>query len=451
MSSHEPFSFRTADELLGKARELGVDLPFQESIGDLFEPITVGDKKIPNRLSVQPMEGFDGLADGSPGELTFRRYKKYAEGGSGLVWFEATAVVPEGRSNPSQLMLAPHTLDVFKSLVESTRESAIRSLGGSHELYCVLQITHSGRFSRPAGKPEPRVVCFNPLLDGNARSVQTLSDEELFRLKDIFVGAARLAFLAGFDAVDIKACHGYLVNELLGAHTRKSSRFGETFENRTAFLLDIVQRVRTDVPHLSVAVRLSACDGIPYPYGFGMPEDGSLKVDLTEPLALARQLVDQGCSVMNITLGNPHHIPPFGRPFDRPAGQDSIPEEHPLVGVGRLLHTAGKFQRAFPEIPMIGTGYSWLRQFFPHVGAACIRRGEAAFVGLGRSSFAYPDAPKDLMERGALDPQKVCLTCSRCSELMRAGCSIGCVIRDNGIYGKLYKRAVTNQEFGENA
>ncbi len=445
MSSHESFAFRSADELLAKAGELGIDLPYQESLSDLFEPISVGTTKVSNRFAVQPMEGFDGTADGAPDELTFRRYQRYAQGGSGLIWFEATAVVPGGRSNPSQLMLTPFTLDLFKSLLAQTRETAIRSFGSTHNVYCVLQITHSGRFSRPSGRPEPWVACYNPLLDRSVESVHVATDEELLRLGDVFVNVAQLAFQVGFDAVDIKACHGYLVNDLLSAHTRKNSRFGETFERRMFFLFDIVQRIRENVPRLGVAIRLNARDNIAYPYGFGMSKEGSEVADWTEPKTLVKLLADQGCLLFNISLGNPHHAPHFGRPFDRPVGDTPVPDEHPLVGVARLLKTAGKFQTAFPDVPFVSTGYSWLRHFFPQVGAAMVRRGESSFVGLGRGSFAYPDAPKDLMSRGALDPQKICLTCSRCSELIKGGFSTGCVIRDSEIYGLFYKKYLERQ------
>jgi 2,4-dienoyl-CoA reductase-like NADH-dependent reductase (Old Yellow Enzyme family) len=312
-------------------------------------------------------------------------------------------------------------------------------------VYCVLQITHSGRYSRPTGKPEPRAVCSNPLLDRGAQSVYVLSDDELLKLEENFIDTARLAFQAGFDAVDVKACHGYLINELLGAYTRKDSQFGETFEKRTSFLLDIIRRIRDSVPQLGVAVRMNASDYISYPYGFGMSQEGSEMPDLTEPLALAERLIELGCLLFNITLGYPHHVPHFGRPFDRPAGDGPVPDEHPLVGVERLLMTAAKFQRTFPDIPFVSTGYSWLRCFFPFVGAAMARGGESSFVGLGRSSFAYPDAPRDLMNKGALDPQKTCITCSRCSELIRSGYPTGCVIRDSEVYGPLYQKCLVHQ------
>jgi len=450
MSQHEPFAFRSEDELLAKAGMLGVELPFEDSLSGLFEPVHVGTVKVPNRFAIQPMEGFDGRADGAPDDLTFRRYKRFARGGSGLIWFEATAVVPEGRSNPSQLVISSSTRDVFKSLLEQVREIAIRSFGSTHELYCILQITHSGRFSRPSGKPKPWVACFNPLLDTSAEELHIASDEELLRLEDAYAEAARLAFQSGFDAVDVKACHGYLVNELLGAYTRLNSQFGETFEKRTSFLVDVVRKIRERAPRLGLAVRLSACDYIPYPYGFGIFRESSEEPDQTEPMALVRRLVDEGCLLFNMTLGYPHCAPHLGRPFDRPTRNASVPDEHPLVGVARLLRTAGLFQVAIPEIPFVSTGYSWLRCFFPQVGAAMVGQGKTSFVGLGRSSFAYPDAPRDLMDRGALDPGKTCITCSRCSELMKEGYSTGCVIRDD-IYGSLYKRLPASNKTGESA
>jgi len=440
MSRHESFVFTSKADLLQKVQELGIELPLIDNIGTLFKPISIGKRKIPNRLAVQPMEGFDANQDGSPSKLTFRRYRRYAEGGSGLIWFEATSIAAEGRSNPHQLMVNAQNLDSIKRLVENTRQWGYQAFGNGHSIFLVLQLTHSGRYSRPEGKPRPQVAVFNPYLDKEREDVYILSDEELDSLKDIYVEAARLAYEAGFDAVDIKACHGYLLNELLAAHTRKNSRYGESFENRIRFIKDVIRKIHDEGPEICLAVRLNAYDGIPFPYSFGVARDGLLRVDLTEPKSLIRRLVKYGCSLFNITIGNPFLNPYFGRPFDRPLPGGFLPEEHPLEGVARLIKITAGLQREIPKIPIVGTGYSWLRHFFPHVGAAVISRGEASLIGLGRSSFAYPNAPKELMNTGSMDPNKVCITCSRCTELMRAGHVSGCVIRDKEIYGREYKK-----------
>lgn len=443
MSRHGSFSFKSGADLRKKAEELGRELPFQDSISPLFESIEVNSKKILNRLAVQPMEGFDAELDGSPSQLTFRRYSRYAEGGSGLIWFEATSVVPEGRSNPRQLMLFAQNLDTFKRLVEQTRNSAFKVFGSSFDIFCVLQLTHSGRHSKPKGKPKPYVANPDASLGKKAENTHVLSDEDLARLQNIYVETARLAGEAGFDGVDIKACNGYLLNELLAAYLRKNSRYGESFENRTRFLLDVLQDIRGEVPGICTAVRLSAYDGIPY--GFGVLRDGSIDIDLNEPKELLRHLIRSGCSLFNITVGNPYHEPHFGRPFDRPLPGASLPDEHPLEGVTRLLKVTGVLQKEFPDIPFVGTGYSWLRHFFPYVGAAVLNRKEVSFVGLGRSSFAYPDAPRDLMAKGVMDPKKACITCSRCTELMRNGHISGCAAHDKKIYEKEYQELLLKE------
>jgi len=440
MSQHEPFVFRKIEKLLEKASDLGIDLPFQWDLSPLFEDISIGSNKIPNRFAVQPMEGYDANLDGSPGELTFRRYFRFAQGGSGMVWFEATAFLQMGRSNPRQLWLHKQSLDGFKRLVEKTRCAALEAFGAGHDIYCVLQLTHSGRYSKPEGKPQPQVVLSNPFLDKERENLHIFSDEELDDLQENYVEAVRAAYQAGFDAVDLKACHGYLLNELIAAYARMDSRYGGGFDNRIRFLSEVIPKIRQEVPEIDLAVRLNAHDGLPYPYGFGVSRDESLTIDLTEPKKLIRRLIQEGCTLFNITLGIPYVHPHLSRPFNRPLFKSPLPLEHPLEGVSRFLAVTRELQRELPEIPLVGTGFSWLRQFLPYVGAAVLKRKEATFIGLGRSAIAYPDAPKDLMNRGTMNPKKVCTTCSRCSELMRMGGTAGCAVRDKEIYGKQYKR-----------
>ncbi|MFC2097065.1 hypothetical protein ACFLSI_01900 [Bacteroidota bacterium] len=435
---HEKFKYKNTEELQKKAAELNLQLPFSDETELLFQPLFISNKKVPNRLVVQPMEGFDSENNGSPGKYTIRRYKRYAEGGSGMIWFEATSVTQDGRSNPHQLLLNRETLAQFKSIVEITKKSAINKLGNSHEPFLVLQLTHSGRYSKPDGNPVGKVLCFNPYLDKNRENIILYKDEEIENIQHAYNEAIILAKQAGFDAVDIKACHGYLLHEMLGAFNRTDSKFGGNFEKRIAFLTDLINHD----DELILSVRLNATDLIPYPYGFGMKNDRSVDYDLEEPKKLIKILINKGSQLMNITAGVPYYNTHIGRPFDRPVKGSIFPVEHPLEGIMRMVNITSELQKEFPDIPFVGTGYSWLQQFFPNVGAGVIKNKMASLIGLGRSAFAYPDAPLDLMQKGRLDKKKTCIACSRCTELMRSGNNSGCVIQDKEIYGKLYKRSV---------
>jgi 2,4-dienoyl-CoA reductase (NADPH2) len=420
---------------------LGIALPFDEDIRALLGETMVGGRRVPNRIAAQPMEGCDAAAEGAPTELTVRRYERFGAGGAGLIWFEATSVAADGRANPRQLYLTAATGPDFHRLVRVTRYAARERFGPGHEPYLVLQLTHSGRFSGTAPAGGRRVACPNPHLD--RETLPAWTDEQLDDLRGAFVEAARLAARAGFDAVDIKACHGYLIHELLGAHTRSSSRYGGPFEHRVRLLLDIVSAVRAEVPELAVAVRLNATDGVPHPFGFGVPADGSAGIDLDEPKRLVRMLAEAGCTLLNVTAGIPAYGPHLNRPFDRPVAGTVPSPEHPLIGVARLLGLAVEIQREVPSVPVVTTGLSWLRQFWPPVAAGVLKAGGARFAGIGRGMFAYPDAAADLMERGALVPVKCCIACSRCTELMRMGSTAGCAVRDHPLYSSLHRSATT--------
>ncbi len=430
---HQRFKFRNSSELLMLAGEIGLDLPFSEDIAPLFRPAFYGDRKIGNRFVVQPMEGYDSLPDGSPSELTIRRYHRYAEGGSAIIWFEAIAVRHDGRSNPRQLMITAANADSYRKLIGGIRHLA----PSGTDPFIVAQITHSGRYSRPDGKPRPVVPQNSPLLDNG--SPRILSDDDLAGIRDSLVLSARLASEAGFDAVDLKACHGYLVHELLSSRERKNSVYGgEDAKSRFRFLLETIEIIKSEVK-VAITPRLNISDL--YKGGFGTSGDG-LHPDFTEPLLLISELQKLGVSLLNITMGNPYYNPYVVRPFDTPVPGGKVPDENPLAGVVRMIEGTALIQHLFPEILVAGSGYSWLRQFAPNVGASVVASGAASFIGFGRSSFAYPSMPADLLKTGKADPAKVCITCSGCTRLIQNQSPGGCVTRDREIYGEELKKLI---------
>jgi NADPH-dependent glutamate synthase beta subunit-like oxidoreductase/2,4-dienoyl-CoA reductase-like NADH-dependent reductase (Old Yellow Enzyme family) len=441
MADHELFRFQSLDQLRSRVQELHLNLGISDDITPLFEPLKAGPFNLPNRLVVLPMEGADGQADGSPDELTVRRYRRFAAGGAGLLWMEATAVVAEGRANPRQLWLRPSNVAAFAALIGETLRAAREAGGAAHRPILVVQLTHSGRYSRPGRSPQPIIAHHSPFLDPTHKlppDYPLISDDELERLEDAYVAAARCAQQAGFDAVDIKACHRYLVSELHASFTREG-RYGGSFENRTRFFRNIVNKIRAAVPGLTITSRMNAFDAMAHPYGFGVDRNDPSQPDLTEPIELVRFLKSVGAPLVNLTIGNPYYNPNVNRPFDLPTVGSSMPAESPLEGVARFVDVVRRIQTEFPEVPMIGGGYSWLRQFFPNVAAAHVRQGWVSLVGLGRLAFAYPDFVRDLTAKGKLDPQKVCVACSACTQIMRDGGCTGCVPRDAAIYEPIYK------------
>ena len=441
MTEQKRFNYRSLEDLKADIATLGLGekILLEDDFSVLGQPLKIeGVPTIANRFAVHPMEGFDSAPDGTPGELAFRRYLRYAHGQYGLIWFEACAVLHEARSNPSQMWINDGNWQVFADLVEKTRKASVEQNGFAP--VCILQLTHSGRYSRPEGVPAPIIAHHSKFLDPIHKlpaDYPLVTDDYLDRLQDTYVHAAELAEKAGFDGVDIKGCHRYLMAELQASHLREG-RYGGSLENRTHLMRETMAKVRQKCPNLLVTTRLNACDMMPYPYGFAMAKDGSLTPDLEETRQYITWLREIGIKFINLSIANPYYEPHYGRPYDKPIINGAPSPEHPLVGVARILDIVAQVQAMFPGFPIIGTGYSWLRQFIPYAAVGTVKAGRAAMVGLGRSAFAYPDLPYDLFHNGAADPRKCCITCSCCTQIMRDGSHTGCVIRDAEVYRPWY-------------
>lgn len=469
-------NMKTAADFLGHLTRLGVSLPFDAELrtgseAPLGQSFDVDGFRIGNRFAILPMEGWDGTADGRPTELTVRRWQRFGISGAKLIWGgEAVAVRPDGRANPNQLVLSEDTLPDLAALRETLATEHRLRFGSTDDLLIGLQLTHSGRFARPceAHRAEPIILYHHPLLDPKfhvARDHPVLSDDAIARLVDDFVTAARRAWRAGFSFVDLKHCHGYLGHEFLSAVGRPG-RYGGSFENRTRFLREVVAGIRTEAPGLAIGVRLSAVDWLPFrpgPDGCGEPEfygDSAVKVrypyafggdgtglgmDLAEPIAFLGLLEALKIRLVCISVGSPYYNPHFQRPALFPPSDGYGPPEDPLVGVARQIDVTARLKRHAPALAVVGSGYSYLQEWLPHVGQAAVRTGQTDFVGLGRMVLSYPEMPADVLAGRPLRRKHLCRTFSDCTTAPRHGLASGCYPLDHfykereeaGILGRL--------------
>lgn len=455
------FRYRSLDELHADIAERGHAISVSDRLSRIGEPVRIGELVASNRMAIHPMEGCDGNANGTPGELTFRRWRRFAEGGAALLWGEATAVVAEGRANPRQLLLTRETAPELKRLLDETRAARKARFVTADGFIVGLQLTHSGRWSHAGAI----LAQHGAVIDGvrGTASLPLISDDDLEQLEDRFVEAALLARDIGFDFVDIKQCHTYLLNELLGARTRPGS-YGGNFEGRTRFVRNVFSKIRAAAgDSVLLATRLNVFDSAPYatnaegigapvqvdtPYvdAWGVDANNPVLPDLTEPLRLIGELRPLGLAVVNVSMGSPYYNSHIGRPFDKPPIDGYVPPEHPLAGVELHLSLTAEVQRAYPALPVIGTGYSWLRHFAMNVAEASIAAGSVTIVGLGRGAIAYPDFAADALKNGAMERDKSCIGVSYCTALMRAKhntegqYATGCVPRDR-LYAAAFKDA----------
>jgi len=447
---------RDIESFRGYLAERQINIPCDNSLisgrtSPLAQPVDIGGTKVGNRIAAQPMEGWDGTAEGRPTELTFRRWERFGASGAKLIWGgEAVAVRHDGRANPNQLLINKHSRDDLSQLRETLVTAHKQATGSDSDLIIGLQLTHSGRYSRPNvhGHPEPKIVYHHPILDsrlGITPEYPVLTDQELKEIIEDFHNAAVVAAHAGFDFVDIKHCHGYLGHELLSAHTREGD-FGGSFENRTRFLREITKAVRSANPALSIAVRFSAFDMIPfrkpsletcgtpeptdglipYRWGFGVNVDRPVEPDLREPIEFLSLLRDLGVKLINVSAGSPYYNPHIQRPAFYPPSDGYSSPEDPLEGVARQMRVTRELKRQFPELIVVGSAYSYLQEFLPYVAQAAIRERWTDFVGLGRMLLAYPSVLLDVIEGRTLQRKLVCRTFSDCTTAPRAGLPSGC-------------------------
>lgn len=459
MNHRRVASFRTPEELADHVAGLGIDLPFDADVqvgpdSPLAQPVAVAGRTAGNRFAILPMEGWDGTLAGGPSELTTRRWRRFGASGAKLIWGgEAVAVRPDGRANPQQLCLQPHTADAIADLRRALVTEHEALVGSSEDLVVGIQLTHSGRFARPLppGALVPRIAYDHPPLSERfdlPTDQPLLGDDDLEELVADFVAAAVLAQEAGFHFVDIKHCHGYLGHELLSARSRPG-RYGGSFENRTRFLRDIVAGIRADAPGLEIGVRLSAFDlrpfepgpeghGVPvaydgdYPFAFGGAADGlAPDPDLVEPKRFLDLLTELGIGTVCLTAASPYYNPHLMRPAFSPPSDGYQPPEDPLVGVARLIGVTAQLKAHNPVLVVVSSGLSYLQEWLPNVAQHLVRTGMTDVAGLGRMVLSYPDLPLDVLAGRTLVRKHLCRTFSDCTTAPRNGMVSGCYPLDD--------------------
>jgi NADPH2 dehydrogenase len=447
-------ALKTADSFRRHLSTQQIDLGFDDTLptagpSALRQSLTVGGRVIGNRFCVLPMEGWDGDADGRASDLTARRWRRFGLSGAKLIWGgEAVAVCPDGRANPNQLVLTEATASSIEHLRQSLLQEHRAAFGpaASADLLVGLQLTHSGRFSKPRSntEPEPQAAYAHPLLDRRFRGgIRILSDGELDRIADRFVSAARLARDIGFDFVDVKQCHGYLLHELLSARER-AGKYGGSLENRTRFMRTVIERIHHDVPGVAIGVRLSVFDTVPYgrgastrgepevqsgtyTHGFGLlTEDEDLGAALGEARTVLAMLRALDVRLICTTAGSPYYCPHVQRPAAFPPSDGYQPPEDPLRGVARQVTATALLKAEFPDLVFTGSGYSYLQEWLPNVAEFNVRTGRTDFVGLGRSMLSYPQLPADVLAGRPLLRKSICRTFSDCTTGPRLGLVSGC-------------------------
>jgi 2,4-dienoyl-CoA reductase-like NADH-dependent reductase (Old Yellow Enzyme family) len=457
--------FAGRETLDREIRRLGLDIPLADEVRELLQPATLGGRAVGNRFVIHPMEGCDGTLDGKPDEITYHRWGRFARGGAKILWGEACAVVPEGRANSRQLLFSKENAGELARLIAFAREEHRKACGTADDFLIGLQLTHSGRFAFPKPSIAVRDAAIDPFCrTGKERrpippDYPVLTDDDLDRLQDAYVAAAKMSRDAGCDFVDLKQCHRYLLNELLGAK-RRPGKYGGSLENRTRLAREVFGRIRAEAgKELILATRMNVFDAVPFvkdpetgvgrpvpvetPYlnAFGVDPENPLEPDLAEPLEAIRIYREAGLQLLNASAGCPYYNPHYLRPADTPPPDGYEMPESGLVGVDRHFRMAEAIQRTFPDLAVVGTGYSYLREYAALAGEANFRRGRITYVGLGRGAIAYPDWVRDLAEKGRMEKLKACITVSYCTTLMRSKdnelgqYAAGCVPRDP-VYAK---------------
>lgn len=445
--------FKTLAEFSAYLQSENIHIGLAEGSSAMAQSINFKGRTIGNRWAILPMEGWDCTDDGTPSDYTRRRWLNFAASGAKLIYgTEAAAVMHSGRSNPQQLLVAPHTLEPLKQLNADMRRCHREKFGRDDDLLIGLQLTHSGRYSHPneAAKLESVTAYSHPLLDkkfGNS-AANVVSDDEVKNIIRHFIDAAVMAQKAGFDFVDIKHAHGYLGHEFLTAYDRPGP-YGGSFENRTRFFREIAEGISKAAPGLELSARLSIFDIKPfikgadgvgqpmewegdYPYAFGSDASGmDMDENLTEVVKFVRVMQEYGIGLICATIGSPYYNVHMQRPAYYPVSDGYEMPEHPLYNVSRHLKAVRRLKELVPEMLIVGSGYTCLQEYLPNAAEYAVAHGEADFAGIGRMVLSYPQICADSLAGKSLDRCRICRTFGDCTSAPRNGMISGCYPLDH--------------------
>ncbi|CAN7235928.1 NADH:flavin oxidoreductase/NADH oxidase [Trinickia sp. LjRoot230] len=264
----------------------------------LFEPLTIGQLALSNRIVIAPMCQYSAQA-GSATDWHMIHLGHLALSGAGLLIIEATAVSPEGRITPADL-----------GLYSDENEAALARVMGAVRAYSpiplAIQLAHAGRKASsrapweggaqiPAGSPGGwRTVAPSPLPHGQDEEPPLALDRAgLDKVRDDFAAAATRAARLGFDAIELHAAHGYLLHQFLSPiANHRTDEYGGSLENRMRFPLEVFDAVRAAFPaDKPVWARISATDWVP---------DGW---DIEGTVTLSKALKARGCAAIHVTTG----------------------------------------------------------------------------------------------------------------------------------------------------
>lgn len=331
----------------------------------LFEPLSLGGLRLPNRIVVAPMCQYSAH-DGTAGDWHLIHLGHLALSGAGLLTIEATAVEPEGR-------ITPGCLGLYDDANEAGLARVLAAIRAHSAIPVAIQLAHAGRkgSSRapwqggaqiPLGEPGAwQAVSASALPQRDAEQPPVALDAAgLARVREAFAAAARRAARLGLDAVEIHAAHGYLLHQFLSPlSNRRDDAYGGSRENRMRFPLEVFDAVRAAFPaDRPVWVRLSATDWV----------DGGW--DLDDAVAFTRALKDRGAAAIHVSSGG---ISP----------QQKIP-----VGPGYQVHLAERI-KAEVGLPTVAVGLITE----PQQAEAIVAEGRADAVALARGILYDPRWP----------------------------------------------------------
>ena len=348
----------------------------QRSFPRLFEPGRIGNVELKNRILKAPQH--TGLAnpDGSVTERMLRYYREVARGGAAMVIVEYAWVDEDAsRASPCQLGIARMDHVPGLSLLAET----IKANGAK----AAIQISHAGRQRFILEQPKAASDVPWPEITAAGCPIPVpLTVEEIREIVKAFGRAAKRAQTAGFDMVEIHACHGYLISNFFSPHTNKRTDwYGGPLENRMRLLLDIIKEIKSQVgPDYPICVRLSGTDYEP---------DGHT---IEETVELAKRLEARGVAAIHMSGGNHHttihEVAPMGMPLANNVW-------------------AAEAVKKVVSIPVVASGSINL----PDLAESILAEGKGDFIGLGRPLWADPEWPLKAKE-GRPEDIRPCIRCN---------------------------------------